>query len=141
MQVIEVVPNEKIVLEWGANEAEVGRNRREGHRNGLSHHGDDAVQADRATAARWWRSSRKAGSDTPGALRGSYNNCEGWTGMLCALKAWIEHGINLREGTVQIGGITASGSALSEARLLDLDLFDICHHLERTAQGETTMNN
>ena len=37
-------------------------------------------------------------SDTPGALRGSYNNCEGWTGMLLALKAWLEHGVNLREG-------------------------------------------
>ena len=25
-------------------------------------------------------------------------NTEGWTGMLCAMKVWIEHGINLREG-------------------------------------------
>jgi hypothetical protein len=23
---------------------------------------------------------------------------EGWTGMLAALKVWMEHGINLREG-------------------------------------------
>jgi uncharacterized protein YndB with AHSA1/START domain len=28
----------------------------------------------------------------------SYGNCEGWTGMLCALKAWVEHGIRLRDG-------------------------------------------
>lgn len=28
----------------------------------------------------------------------SYGNCEGWTGMLVHLKAWIEHGLNLREG-------------------------------------------
>lgn len=28
----------------------------------------------------------------------AFNNCEGWTGMLAALKAWLEHGINLREG-------------------------------------------
>ena len=32
-----------------------------------------------------------------GAAR-AFGNCEGWTGMLAALKAWLEHGINLREG-------------------------------------------
>ena len=31
-------------------------------------------------------------------LTASFGNCEGWTGMLCAMKAWIEHGINLRDG-------------------------------------------
>lgn len=30
--------------------------------------------------------------------KASYGNCEGWTGMLCAMRVWIEHGINLREG-------------------------------------------
>lgn len=28
----------------------------------------------------------------------AFGNCEGWTGMLSAMKAWLEHGINLREG-------------------------------------------
>ena len=28
----------------------------------------------------------------------SYGNCEGWTGMLCALKVWLEHGIHPRDG-------------------------------------------
>ena len=32
------------------------------------------------------------------ALKASYGNCQGWAQMLCALKAWLEHGINLREG-------------------------------------------
>lgn len=36
--------------------------------------------------------------ETPAALKSSYGNCEGWTGMLCAMKAYLEHGINLREG-------------------------------------------
>lgn len=31
-------------------------------------------------------------------LKKSYLNCEGWTQMLCCMKAWLEHGINLREG-------------------------------------------
>jgi len=28
----------------------------------------------------------------------AFGNCAGWTGMLLALKAWVEHGINLRDG-------------------------------------------
>ncbi|MCU1400338.1 MAG: hypothetical protein JWN62_3447 [Acidimicrobiales bacterium] len=36
--------------------------------------------------------------DTEAGQRASYGNCEGWTGMLCAMKVWVEHGINLRAG-------------------------------------------
>jgi uncharacterized protein YndB with AHSA1/START domain len=36
--------------------------------------------------------------ETQKGLDQSYGNCHGWTQMSCALKAWIEHGINLREG-------------------------------------------
>jgi uncharacterized protein YndB with AHSA1/START domain len=36
--------------------------------------------------------------DTDAARQASYGNCEGWTGMLCAMKVWLEHGINLRDG-------------------------------------------
>ncbi len=28
--------------------------------------------------------------------KASYANCEGWTGMLCAMKVWLEHGLQLR---------------------------------------------
>lgn len=28
----------------------------------------------------------------------AFGNCMGWTGMLAALRVWIEHGINLRDG-------------------------------------------
>jgi len=31
-------------------------------------------------------------------LKKSYLNCEGWTQMLCSMKAFLEYGINLREG-------------------------------------------
>lgn len=33
-----------------------------------------------------------------GGAKAAFGNCEGWTGMLAALKMWVEHGINLREG-------------------------------------------
>lgn len=35
---------------------------------------------------------------TRSGAKSAFGNCEGWTGMLVALKAWVEHGINLREG-------------------------------------------
>ena len=35
---------------------------------------------------------------TDAGVRSAFGNCEGWTGMLAAMKAWVEHGINLREG-------------------------------------------
>ncbi|ARQ67824.1 SRPBCC family protein [Streptomyces marincola] len=35
---------------------------------------------------------------TPDGAKAAFDNCEGWTGMLTALKAWLEHGINVREG-------------------------------------------
>ncbi len=36
--------------------------------------------------------------DTPASTQASYGNCEGWTNALCCMKAWLEHGINLRDG-------------------------------------------
>ncbi len=35
---------------------------------------------------------------TPDGAKHAFGNCEGWTGMLAAMKAWVEHGINLRDG-------------------------------------------
>ena len=35
---------------------------------------------------------------TPQAIHASYGNCMGWSQMLAALKMWMEHGVNLREG-------------------------------------------
>lgn len=97
VEVIEVVPNEKIVLEWGAHEMESGKI------------GAKGVETDYKTAVTMLFKPTDDGRtlveiveegwhETPGALRGSYANCEGWTGMLLALKAWLEHGVNLRQG-------------------------------------------
>lgn len=36
--------------------------------------------------------------ETAGGLGASYGNCQGWTQFLCCLKAWLEYGINLRQG-------------------------------------------
>ncbi len=36
--------------------------------------------------------------DTDAGQKAAYGNCMGWSQMLMAMKAWVEHGINLREG-------------------------------------------
>lgn len=35
---------------------------------------------------------------TEAGARAAFDNCEGWTSMLHSMRAWIEHGLNLREG-------------------------------------------
>lgn len=35
---------------------------------------------------------------TEEGAKSAFGNCMGWTGMLAALKVWVEHGINLRDG-------------------------------------------
>ena len=91
VKVREAVQDERIVFEWEANEegadpaydtvvtmtfqpvdGEPGRTRVE-------------------IAEEGWR-------ETEAGLAASYGNCMGWSQMLAALKAWVEHGINLREG-------------------------------------------
>lgn len=42
------------------------------------------------------RISESGWRETPEGLKSSYGNCMGWTQMICALKVWLEHGINLR---------------------------------------------
>lgn len=35
---------------------------------------------------------------TEAGAKSAFGNCEGWSSMLASMKAWVEHGINLREG-------------------------------------------
>ncbi|TRW96798.1 ATPase [Paracoccus sp. M683] len=35
---------------------------------------------------------------TPEGLQQAYGNCMGWSQMLAAMKAWVDHGVALREG-------------------------------------------
>ena len=88
VHVVEVEPDRRIVMRWQAADA-----------------ADDPYETtvtmdfealdDGRTlvtiAEEGWRESTAA-------QEASYGNCEGWTGMLCAMKIWLEHGINLRDG-------------------------------------------
>jgi uncharacterized protein YndB with AHSA1/START domain len=94
--VIDVVEDQKIVLEWQANEGEAP-NLTSGELNDADYRtrvtmSFTALDDDRTLveiAEEGWRENQ-------GALGASYGNCQGWSQMLCALKMWIEHGINLR---------------------------------------------
>ena len=98
VEVVEVVADEKIVLLWAAGEGEPH-----------NVEGGSQVVADYKTRVTMSFSPLDDGRtlveimeegwrENQGALEASYGNCQGWSQMLCALKAWLEHGINLREG-------------------------------------------
>ena len=96
--VTEVVKDERIVLEWQANEGEApnvegGELKDADYRTRVTMNfkGLDDGRTLVEIAEEGWRENQ-------GALGASYGNCQGWSQMLCALKVWIEHGINLREG-------------------------------------------
>lgn len=87
VEVVEVVQNEKIVLRWGS--AEPGATHKTQVTMTFADMGDGRTHV-RIHEAGW--------SDTPAGEKAAFGNCEGWTGMLCAMKVFVEHGLNLREG-------------------------------------------
>ncbi|WP_370033234.1 SRPBCC family protein [Qipengyuania mesophila] len=88
VQVIEVVPDERIMLEW---EGEPDADYNVTVTMTFKPVDGDAGRTLVEIAEEGWR-------ETESGLKGSYNNCMGWSQMLAALKAWVEYGINLREG-------------------------------------------
>ena len=86
--VVEAVPNERIVIQWGG-EATTDDS---GTTTTFEFEpiDDGARTLVTITEASW--------NPTPTGAERAFDNCEGWTGMLAALKVWLEHGINLRDG-------------------------------------------
>ena len=99
VEVIEVEPDRKIVLEWKANEGEPpnveGGGMTELDYNTRVTMTFAPLDGDTRTLV---EISEEGWRETEGALKASYGNCQGWAQMLAALKAWVEYGINLREG-------------------------------------------
>ena len=100
VEVVEVVPDEKIVLKWQANEGEPPNVSDAEERSDADYKTTvtmtfKPIDGDTRTLV---EIEEKGWRENQGALDASYGNCQGWTGMLCALKVWLEHGINLRAG-------------------------------------------
>ena len=98
VEVDEVVPNQRIVLRWEAADGEQVSG--EGIAINPAGYQTTVTMTFKPTddgrtlveiEERGWRES-EAG------LQASYGNCMGWSHMLAALKMWVEHRINLRDG-------------------------------------------
>jgi uncharacterized protein YndB with AHSA1/START domain len=91
VHVVEVVESQKIVLRWGAADGTPDQGGSYETTVTMTFAGLEDGRTLVTIAESGWR-------DTAAAQKAAFGNCEGWTGMLCALKVYIEHGINLREG-------------------------------------------
>ncbi len=90
VKVVEVEQNRRIVLEWRGDDSDGeagGYNTRVTMRFEPLEDGRTLVSI-----------AEEGFRDTEGGRKASYGNCSGWTQVLCAMKAYLEHGINLREG-------------------------------------------
>ena len=91
--VTEVVKDSKIVLNWAAQPDQPEGEAAQPHDTTVT------VSFEQLDDGRTLISIVEEGwRETASGLTASYGNCEGWTGMLCAMKAWLEHGIHLRDG-------------------------------------------
>ena len=90
VEVAQVIVDQRIVLRWGRNEG----GKPTGEHNEVVFvftplDGDSRTKVE---------ISEHGWSKTQAGLDAAFGNCMGWSQMLAALKAWVEHGINLREG-------------------------------------------
>lgn len=94
VKVIDVVKDKKIVLQWAANEDNRMETETDAGYDTTVTMTFEPVDGNRTLVT----ISEEGWRETAGALKASYGNCEGWTGALCAMKVWLEHRINLRQG-------------------------------------------
>lgn len=83
VKVKQIVPNTKIIIEWPA--ASGGTSIAEMSFKPL----DDGRTMVTISESGW--------PSSPEGQKASYKNCEGWQHMLCCMKAYLQHGIDLRK--------------------------------------------
>ncbi|MFN4185954.1 MAG: SRPBCC family protein [Hyphomonas sp.] len=92
--VAEVEKNKRIILHWDASDTAAEPGGTAGHYQTQVTMRFEALEDGRtlvSIAEEGWR-------QTPEGLKSTLSNKGGWMQMLCCLKAFLEHGINLREG-------------------------------------------
>jgi uncharacterized protein YndB with AHSA1/START domain len=89
VEVDEVVANERIVLRWGVSTDATGKPYQTRIEMQFKPLEDGGTLVTIAEAG--WHEGEKG-------LKRSYLNCEGWSQMLSCMKAYLEYGINLRDG-------------------------------------------
>ena len=89
VEVLDATAPERIVLSWAANDPGADQPYKLTVTFRFTPAGEGRTKVE--VEERGWH-------DTESGRKASYGNCMGWSQMLCALKAWAEYGINLREG-------------------------------------------
>ena len=110
-----VVPNKLIRLEWDAETG--GKNSCEFTFADLDAHGTRAAAAQGLanTPATTVTVTESGWPDNEAGRKAALGNTMGWTQMLCCLKAWLEHGVNLRRGAFLHYKFPDSGSPSARA--------------------------
>ena len=92
VKVVEVEKNRRIIFEWESNDS--GKDGEAVYNTTVTMRFESLEDGRTliSIAEEGWR-------ETAAGQASSYCNCYGWSQMLCHMKAWLEHGINLREGT------------------------------------------
>jgi len=94
VKVVEVAKNRRIILRWDAGDTDAEPGGEAGTYQTQVTLRFEALEDGRtlvSIAEEGWR-------QTPAGLKSALGNKGGWMHMLCCLKAWVEHGINLRDG-------------------------------------------
>ena len=89
VEVVEVETDRRIVLRWAADDSTAP----EGYSTTVTMEFDSLEDGRTLVTI-----SEEGWRETESGLKASYGNCEGWMQALCSLKAYLEHGINLRDG-------------------------------------------
>lgn len=89
VKVVEVEEPKRIVIQWGGQQSTV--------EDGMNTVRFDFESLEDSTRTKVTISEASWVATADGA-KAAFGNCEGWTGMLAAMKAWLEYGITLREG-------------------------------------------
>ena len=92
VQVIEVEKDKRIVLKWAGGQEKDGEHLKPYDTLVIMRF--EPVDGDRTLIS----ISEEGWKQTQLGLNCAYGNNSGWMQMVCALKAWLEHGINLRDG-------------------------------------------
>ena len=93
VKVAEIVPDKEIVLHWRAADDSPEGEALPPHDTTITM-SFEALEDGRTLVT----ISEEGWRDTPRGLKAAFGNCEGWTGMLAALRVWLEHGIHFRQG-------------------------------------------
>jgi len=91
VKVVEVEKNRRIIFQWESDDS--GKDGQESYNTTVTMRFEelDGNRTLISIAEEGWH-------QTSAGRKASYNNCMGWSQMLCALKACLEYDINLRKG-------------------------------------------